>query len=291
MKASRRARRGHSLIELLVSLPFAIIAATAAAMLIVQIARVTRTQSALLASVRELRHAHAVLRDDLEPLEPRDLVAVTDSLIEVHAHLGVLQLCEQPTASTVVVAAPARSDDAWVNGVRSGDVVRGYEASSEPAAAPRERTRIVASPPQSVGRGGCGVFNTLVGRRFRLAFADSHPPMAVGTPVLVQRGVRYQYYRSGNHWWLGRRTRDGLVWEGLQPAAGPLLPPTQRGMQAVVIDAQGAPAPPDSAAAVRLLLRTPRRIPLLGTGTATVPADSILMELVLRARISRRLAQ
>lgn len=286
----RRVRCGQSIVELLVALPIAIIAATAAAMLIVRLARVTRTQGAQLAAVRELRHAHAVLREDLEPLEARDLLTVNDSLIEIRAHLGLLQLCEQLSASAVAVAVPMRSDDAWVFGVRSGDVARSYGASADPAAVPIESHRRIAEPPLALGSGRCGVLSTAIARRFRLVFTDSQPPLAAGTPVLVQREVRYEHYRSGSSWWLGRRSRDGRNWEGIQPVAGPLLPPAQRGMEVTALGAGGVPVATDSVAAIRLLLRTPRRGPLSQAGGMSIPADSTMVDVVLRASVSRRTA-
>lgn len=278
------------MVELLVALPIAILAAAAAAALIVRLARITRTQGAQLAAVRELRHAHAVLRDDLEPLEARDLVTVSDSLIEIRAHLGVLHLCEQLSASTIIVAVPMRTDDAWVFGVRRGDVARIFGASVEPAAAPIEHYRRVAEPPQALGSGFCGASSTTIARRFRLAFTDTQPPLAAGTPVLVQREVRYEHYRSGSSWWLGRRTRDGHSWEGIQPVAGPLLPPISRGMEVTPLDARGGPALTDSAASIRVLFRTPRRGPLSQGAGMSIPADSSTLDVVLRATVSRRAA-
>ncbi len=283
-------RRGHSMVELLVALPIAIIAAAAAAMLIVRLARITRTQGAQLTAVRELRHGHAVLRDDLEPLEARDLVTVSDSLIEMRAHLGVLHLCEQLSAFTIIVAVPTRTDDAWVFGVRRGDAARTFGAAPEPAAVPIEQHRRVAEPPQALGRGLCGALSTTIARRFRLTFIDTHPPLAAGTPLLVQREVRYEHYRSGTSWWLGRRTRDGHAWEGIQPVAGPLLPPAHRGMEVTALDAQGGPTLMDSAASIRLLLRIPQRGPSSPAARGQNPADSSLLDVVLRAAVSRRAA-
>lgn len=284
MRRRRGLRRGTSLVELLVALPLGLIAAATAAILLVRLARATRTQGAQLTAIRELRHALAVLRDDLEPLEVRDVVAVSDTLIEIRAHLGVLHFCEPAGATSMIVAAPERLDDAWVAGIRAGDAVRSWGGVADAGTVPVERLRTVVGGPVTIGRGACGIVPSVPTRRWRLTFADSQPQLAAGTPVLVQRGVRYQHYRSGGSWWLGRRTRDGVTWEGLQPVAGPLLSPSQGGMQAAALNEAATPAGLDSVAAVRVVLRTPRRV----VAPVTIPADSATIEVALRASAYRR---
>lgn len=262
-------RRGSTLVEILVSLPLVMLAAAAAAMLLVRLARSARAQSVALTGGRELRHARLVLAADLEPLEGPDLVVVTDTLLEFQSQLGVLHLCLVHSATSLELAAPAGSSDSWVANLRPGDRIRLWMSGVQPSAPPVAALHTLSAPPAALGSGSCGTDLTTPYRRWRLALADSMNRVTSGTAVSVHRDVRYRHYRSGSSWWLGRQSRDGALWESLQPVAGPLMSPADRGLQLEARSVDGAPVPigvatPDTVRALAtqmsIAMRIPRRV-------------------------------
>lgn len=277
--------------EILVALPLAMLAAVSAAMLLLQLARTARTQSAALAGGRELRHARLVLAGDLEPLDGRDLLVVSDTLLEFRGQLGVLRLCAVNAASSVDVSVPERSSDSWVAAIRPGDMLRVWQSAEQPAGAPAARWGVVTSPPSSLGPGYCGPDQTPQ-RRWRLTLADSMTRLMRGAAVSVHREVRFRHYRSGSEWWLGRQSRDGALWEGLQPVAGPLLSPAARGLRlearavsgaTVTISTGSADSIRARAAQIGLSLRMARRV----RDRWSPVADSIEVLVPLRATAYR----
>jgi hypothetical protein len=264
----RGTRRGSTLTELLVALPLALLAASAAAMLLVRVARTARTQSAVLSTTRELRHARLLLAAELEPLDGRDLVLVTDTVLEVRSHVGVFIVCEGRDAAHRLVAVPAGTAEQWVSTLRPGDDLRLWQAPLSPAATPVERTAVLRQTPTPVAAAPCTAHGGGPVPRWRLTFSDSTLTLLPGAPLLVRRGTRLQHYRSAGAWWLGRRQRDGAVWDGLQPVAGPFLSAAEGGVHVRAVTAVehsvAVLAPlPDSAAAriagIEVVLRAPRR--------------------------------
>ena len=263
---SRAPRRGATLVELLVSLPLAMLAAVAAAVLLARQANTSRIQSSALATTRELRHAAQALAADIEPLSGRHLTVVSDTLLQFREQLGVLALCDVPDAYAVIVATPYGSGDSWVGALRPGDVLRVW-VPAPPTRPPVERVRTLSSAPRTSGTGVCAT-NASPTRRWRLTFADSVPRVAAGTPISAHRDARYRLYRSGTAWWLGRQSREASGWETIQPVAGPLRTPSNGGMSIEARDARGVVVPvetgtPDSTRAyiaqIRVALSMPRR--------------------------------
>ncbi|WP_396207169.1 hypothetical protein [Gemmatimonas sp.] len=273
------------------ALPLAITLATIAAMLLVRLAHTIRGQSSALATARELRQIAQVLSADLAPLAGRHLAVVSDSLLQFHEQLGVLTLCAAPDARSIIAAAPPGTTDLWVGGLRPGASVRMWAAVA-PALPPDARDRVLARPPQTLTAGGCG---TDLGptRRWRLILTDSLARAAAGTPISVHRDVRYRLYLSSSKWWLGRQSRDGALWEAIQPVAGPFRAPADGGMEFTARDSLGLPLPigettPDSvrgrAAMIEMVLFMHRR-----TSTRFArSADSITAVAPLRADAFRR---
>lgn len=276
-----RARRGTSLVELLVALPLSVLLAAMAAVLLVRVARTARAESARLATTRELRHARLVLGHDLAPLSAADVLALSDSTLDIREHLGVVQFCERLAPQLLLVAIPPGANAQWVSALRAGDAVHGWRVSPQVTDAPVPLSAILAEGPSAVAPGPCALASGVPVRRWRLVTTDTPPPLASGFPMLVRRDVRYSHYRSNGRWWLGRRTRDLSGWDVQQPVVGPLLSPAAGGFHLMGITAAGAiTAFPESLAAVRVRLRAPRAVRALGAATY----DSAQIEVVLRGQ-------
>lgn len=285
---NRCTRRGTSLVELLVALPLAVLAATAAALLLLRIARPARAQSAALGVSRELRHARMLLAADLEPISGSDLRIVNDSLLEFSGRLGVAFVCSVPNAFSIEVAVPPQSGDHWLGAARADDTVRGWLLPVHPALAPERVVRVLAADPIATGQHTCGADSTTRSPNWRFTFRDSAVHRLQGTLVSVHRDVRFRHYSSGGLWWIGRQSRVGGQWEGLQPVAGPLVTPAQRGLDIDARDAQGRAgeinvSTPDSirarVVALRIGMRMRRRVregwvPAVDSVDITVPLRS-----------------
>jgi type II secretory pathway pseudopilin PulG len=249
-----RSRRGLSLVELLVALPLAALAAACAAVLLVRSAAVSRTAAATLSASRELRHAARLATDDLSALDGRSLVSWTDTLLEYHAQVGVAVACSDAAGTTIDVATGGADDDAaWLATLRAGDLLHSWSPAAEPGAPPAAVDAVVTGPAVALTRGTCGEQADV--RRWRLALGTAVSAFG-GAPVLVRRRTRLQHYRSGSEWWLGRRTRDAAGWEVMQPVAGPLRSAAMRGMEVEALDTRGViTAVADSIAQLRIRLR------------------------------------
>lgn len=285
---NRCTRRGTSLVELLVALPLAVLAATAAALLLLRIARPARAQSAGLGASRELRHARLLLAADLEPISGTDLRIVNDSLLEFSGRLGVAFVCSVPNAFSIEVAVPPQSGDHWLGAARADDTVRGWRLSAHPALPPERVVRVLAADPISTGQRTCGADSATRTPIWRLTLRDSAVHRLQGTLLSVHRDIRFRHYSSGGLWWIGRQSRVGGQWEGLQPVAGPLVTPAQHGLDINVRDAFGRAgeidvSTPDSirarAIALRIGMRMRRRVrevwaPAVDSVDVTVPLRS-----------------
>jgi hypothetical protein len=272
-------------------LPLALLAAVAAAAILLRVARTARAQASMLSNASALRHAGLVVATELAPLDGRDLVMVTDTLLAFHGHLGVLEVCGG-SAADVVVATPAGSPDGWVSTIRAGDKLRGWRTARAPGEEPQAVAHQVGAPPQVLVQASCGMGRHTV-RRWRLLLADSTNESGIGTPLLVTREVRYEHYRSGSTWWLGRRSRDGMGWDGLQPVVGPLSSPVGGGLVLRAHSANGTavatPVPLHDTVArhiagLDLTFRMPRRMGVYNGGRS----DSASVSIALRASASGR---
>ncbi len=228
-------RRGYTLVELLVAL-------TLLAVLLAGLTGVLARQWRMYASL-DARHAARVqlragadaMRASLRPLSARadslvasDVVALTDTLIDVRSTLGASVVCGMPDARTVDL--PPLSLDPptlswWTSPPQSGDLMLVHDAPTDSWS-----SATIESVGSSVG--ACGASPLLrpsdAGRaRLRVRItAPLAAGAAVGSPVRLLRRVRWQHYRaSDGRWYLGQREWDGSAWSGVQPVAGPLRGP------------------------------------------------------------------
>lgn len=283
-----RRRCGTTLVELLVALPLTLLVAVMAVALLLHVARAARSQSARVTTARELRHARLILAHDLEALHGQDIVHLSDTLLEIRAHLGIAVLCGVPNGTTIDVALPeATPGVSWVPSVRAGDDLKTWALPTTPSDTPQVMVGSLIQAPAALGVGACGPAPMAPPRpRWRLslqsAFAMSPTP---GLPVSVGRPVRYRHYQSGARWWLGRRTRDAGGWDVTQPVAGPFVSRVEDGMKVSGYTRAGVPTTvPESLALLRITLRAPRR-----EHDARSPiVDSATLEVALRAQPATR---
>ena len=286
------ARRGGTLIELLIALPIASLLAMAAAATLLSGWRLVRRAAASQGSTRELRHAHAIFESELRPLRARDLHTLADTAVEFDALLGVGVVCGTPNGATdrvdIVSADPADARGvSWASSLQIGDALSLWRAHPDRVESVVEhRTTVRDIRWTSACTASPWMAEWADRRTVRLTLTDVSPsPLVVGAVVAARRHTRLSLYRSGASWYLGKRTRTGGVWDVVQPVAGPFLSPAQGGMTARVLDAAGTVTQRmDAAAAVRLELRADRA----PDGRLPPRRDTAAFEVVLRAESAQR---
>lgn len=293
-----RARRGNGLLETLVALPLIALLGVVAIRLLLSVHRQVLHADGVIGASRELRHAASVLSAELRVLRARDLVAWNDTVVEFDGTVGVGIVCASGRgAGLLLLVAPStasRNTDpvaaTWNQPPQAGDRVEAWL----PGASPADMPTVASATLRAISTGNECERSPLMpdglAETTRLTLVDTLPGMVVaGAPVRVTRRTRYSLYRaSDGDWFLGRRTRGSASWDIVQPVAGPLRSPRDRGLVIRVYDAQGAPVDGASAAQatrVSIELRAPRR-----SGSAAprlVTNDSARIDVALRAERGR----
>jgi len=284
-----RGRRGTSLVEVLVALPIAALVSAMAVAALLQSWRLARHTDAVQRSTRELRHSIAVLVTELRPLHSHDVTAWSDSLLEFDGVVGRGVVC-RATAGVGIEVLPANSHaritDVFDATPQLGDAVHVWRTDGVFPIWSRQRHAFVAATlgracddtPQRRGH--------VDGRTWRLRVADPAAIAAPGTPLVVTRRIRYQLYRSGSAWFLGRRSWSASGWDGIQPVAGPLHAPALGGLQVRGYDAHGQPLAAGDRGVVlfHLVLRAPGA---RERATGRIGTDSAEVEIALRGAAGR----
>ncbi|WP_309670188.1 hypothetical protein [Gemmatimonas sp.] len=281
--------------ELLVALPIAALLAVAAAATLIGAWRLARRAESSQGGARELRHAQAAFESELRPLRAGDIQVLSDTAIEFDALVGAGVACAAavglPGSSDRVEMVSADPTEArgvsWASSVQIGDALSLWRTNPDSVSSLIEHRTAVRDISWGAA---CNASPWMAGwadrRTVRLTLTDGSPSaLAIGAPVAVHRRTRLTLYRSGVLWYLGRRTRTGGVWDVVQPVAGPLLSPTQRGMTARLLDGTGTPTLRIAdAAAVRIELRADRA----PDGRTAARRDTAAFEVVLRAESAQR---
>jgi prepilin-type N-terminal cleavage/methylation domain-containing protein len=291
-------RRGVTLAELLVALAlFGVVGGAA----IDTVARQWRSRAAmdarrraraqLVAGADALRAALRMAAAGGDSLAPHDLVAVADTLIELHATVGVSVVCAVVDARTLDLLPASTIAPAlawWLSSPQPGDRLLAHD-DAVPGGAWR------AASVASVGSSAGGCAGSPLRRAAESGLAVDRVALAApiaggvvaGAPVRVTRGVRWVHYRaSDGRWYLGAREWDGASWTVTQPVAGPLRAPGARGgLAAVAVDSAGAPIAAAllgsrRVARVDVVLRADVPAAIGGAGAARV--DSIVLRVAPR---------
>lgn len=289
-----RVRQGTGLLEVLVALPLMALLGIVAVQLLLGAHRQIVHADGVLGATRELRHSTGILAAELRVLTPRDLMFWSDTAVEFDGTVGVGFSCAARLgraqlllvgADSVMSASDPRAT-VWNQPPQAGDRVSVWLRGSSPTDSLRAASAIVRAV--SVGT-ECEHSPLVRGRTaetVRLALVDSIAGnVATGTPVRISRRTRYSLYRAGDgDWFLGRRSRGLLGWDVVQPVAGPLSSPRDRGLVIRMYDAQGAFVGSANGAAparVNIEVRAPRRS---GRAAPPVPTiDSMRVDVALRA--------
>lgn len=203
------ARRGVTLVEVLVALVIAGIIGAAATRLLLLQSRLARRFAAVDGARQTVAATSAWLESELLEAAPRDLLAVApDSLVYRSWRSAGLACLVTPTE----VRIPGDGRALWRLPQPGRDSLAIYYQPD--SAAPRSW---VTLPIHAVGTGTCGASAAL---RIQTSVAGRVPnPPPVLVPVRIFEVMTAKLYRSLGDWWLGARSVSGG--EGLQPVTGP----------------------------------------------------------------------
>jgi prepilin-type N-terminal cleavage/methylation domain-containing protein len=216
------ARRGFTLVELMVALALALIVSAAAQRLLLTTQRLSRIQAARIAMQSNARTSAFVITSELRELggletgsaDQNDILSLSSSGLTYRAMRGVGFLCEAPAGGQIRIARagfsglrdpePARdggylflegdpstdADDRWIQ-------IPITAVSTTSACAGTGQPAITISSPNSAVLAGA-------------------PP---GTPLRIYEVMELRLYQSDTRWWLGARSMS--AGETIQPVSGP----------------------------------------------------------------------
>jgi hypothetical protein len=243
------ARRGATLVELLVAAIVGGIALTLITVLCVREQRVFIDMAEQSASYAQLRDAEAILPIDVRMASSvaGDIREARDTSIELRGTIASAVVCD--TAGGGVVLSPATADPytyaGFASAVTAGDTAwvllatdtsggwRPYRVSSSAA--------FRAGPCAALGpRLAASALST---PRTVMVLDSLSPVTALGAPLRVTRPFRYSLYRgTDGRWYLGQRDWNSVTaaFNSIQPVSGPFLSPALGGLGLRYLDSAGA---------------------------------------------------
>ena len=230
-------RAGFSTVELLVAFVMAAVIGTSLSAVLRRQQRFFTNASVVVERRVSLRDATAILQSELRGISPAggDVLAFSDSALEIRTTIGGAIACDTLPAGTGVDLAPVRPAPAvalasFSTSPQPGDIALVFDQGPSPRDdddrwIPAE---ITGSSPVSTGCLTSPFADVTVGP-LRLRFGGSPIPATVGAFVRVLRRVRYRLYRAGTgDWYLGYAEWDGVAFSVVQPVSGPFASYSQR---------------------------------------------------------------
>lgn len=251
----------------------------------------------------QLRDAAAILPDALRgaSIPGGDLLALSDSAVELRTAIGTAVACDVRSAGTRLELVPATLASgqilaAFADAPKVDDLVEAYDPGTQAGNADDawRTVAVIGATTTTASCSGSALVDSVLdaGRtRWRLDVFPALPPtIAAGAPVRVMRRARYRLYRSGAEWWLGYAEWSATGWSTVQPVSGPLRPYSAAGASGLAFryrDSTGAwlsgPAALARTAQVEIAARA------VTSGTLRIPgrqvgpaADSTLTAVALR---------
>ena len=291
-------RRGFTILELVIAIT---LLSVVGASIAVAVATQWRSHDSLTDGERSrqaLRDAAEVLLAELRPLSPSagDVISVLDTAIEVRATLGASVICSVTVARDEIMIPPRRPSAGaplswWRDWPALGDSVAILDSRAG-LADTVSRHEIIG-----IAGGSCPLSSGFVrtaadaASGVSLTLSPSVPAsIGTGVPLSFLRRARYSTYRSSTdgRWYFGIKEQLSGTWSGVQPVAGPFVPPAAGGAGGMAIalrDASGTPlaaAPYTSAAEVEITLRSNGRLPARALGRSSVVSESLRVTLAPR---------
>lgn len=248
------ARRGFSLLELLLGVALAAVVLSAGTRMLLALRRFWTAERAVLEADDATRATVGILSAELRGTSPvmGDLMRTSDTAVSLRAARGLFVVCRAPTPGAASILVRQDTALAPREPVAGRESVGVFLLGLTPG-----RDHWVDAAVTSAGTGTCADASpawrlTLAAAPGAAASLDS---AGVGSPVRAFDAVMYRLYDDGSHtWWLGSRSFASGSWGTTSPLAGPLR--ARDGLTLHWTDAAGAAVAADSAVrAVRVTAR------------------------------------
>ncbi|MGH7652922.1 MAG: PilW family protein [Gemmatimonadaceae bacterium] len=250
--AGANARRGFSLVELLVALVIGLMVVTSVVQMMIAQGRGWRKQREVIDIRETAREALDILSWDLRQsaLGQSSLSAISANSVTMRSPRGLGIICGKH--------ATLPRYGLWKSG---GDIL----ASPDDSALVYQIARGKWSPlkitavgtPAAMGVTSCawpGARPPDVVVEFAVGTKNDTAYIKVGAPFRNFKRVQYAEFQLNNRWWLGRKIGSAPAYEQL---TGPLVPPASNGLAFVFYDTLGTvTANPAAVGSVGLTLRT-----------------------------------
>ena len=256
----RTARRGFSLVEMLIVIVLLAVVLSAVMTIFVQQQRFYSDSAAIMQTRSSTRDAASVLQSDLHALSPKsgDIYSMGASFIEFRAQPGSSVVCTIDGTRQVLTVPPVNVSaesglTSWLSAPVSSDTVLILDPGPNAAAVDNVwRVYVLTAAPTVAGT--CPIatgLTTTAGEAAAAITLHITPALTastpVGAPIRIVRRARYELYQeaSGN-WYLGYydciKARVPAC-TSLAPVAGPYVPPNVGGTGGIVfsfLDSTGA---------------------------------------------------
>ncbi|MEO6211277.1 MAG: prepilin-type N-terminal cleavage/methylation domain-containing protein [Gemmatimonadaceae bacterium] len=271
------ARRGFTLVELLVVVVLLALVLTSVMRIFVQQQRFYSDSAAMMETRSSSRDAAYVIQSDLRSVSPKsgDIYSMSSKSIEFRSQTGASVVCTIDGSRTILTVPPLNvatgaALTSWLAPPAVGDTVLIYDSGT--AVDSFNYYTLTAAPTNSASCPNATGLTTTVGEAmagYTLRVTPALPATTlVGVPIRIMRTAHYELYQeaSGN-WYLG--FYDCLPSRSpkcnpLQPVAGPYLPANLAGTGGIVFTFL------DSTGAVTATQKLVRRIDLAARAQTTV---------------------
>lgn len=214
-----RARRGFTLIEIIVALGVAAMIGSLVTATMSRQQRLYRATSEAIDVRRSVRDAIAILAEEIRGASARDTIRLaSDSAIELFTGLGSSVACTMVTATDVGLAPTSSTGinlTSWLATPDTGDLALIYRTASSTAGV-WERYRILGVNSRSTTTAcpaatGLSSAPGASASSYVLTLSPAPPPVAAGAAVHFVRRGRYSLYRSSDgKWYLGYRRCNAI---------------------------------------------------------------------------------
>ena len=262
MRTHRRntARRGFSLVEMLIVIVLLAVVLSAVMTIFVQQQRFYSDSAAIMQTRSSTRDAASVLQSDLHALSPKsgDIYSMGASFIEFRTQPGSSVVCTIDGTRKILTVPPINVSaesglTSWLSPPVSSDTVLILDPGTNASSIDDVwRVYVLTAAPTVAGTCPIATGLTTTAGEAAAAYTFNITPALtattlVGAPIRVVRRARYELYQeaSGN-WYLGYydciKARVPVC-NSLQPVAGPYVPPNVGGTGGIVfsfLDSTGA---------------------------------------------------
>ena len=236
----RAARRGFTLVELLVTLAMLGVVGTILSRIMLDQQRFYQKTNEQMGVRRELRTAMSTVPGDLRSISSvgGDVLSFGTTQITFRSTFGVSVVCNKPNPSTIDIPPlnMARTTlTAWASQPTVGDTIYAFRSDSMGAGGDSWTAHRISavSSDATLCPGSAFVDAALDAGKLRWRFtvtpviADS---VKVGAAIRFTRPTKYELTQgSSDKWYLARSELTGGAWTAVTPMAGPFLEPSSSG--------------------------------------------------------------